>query len=344
MILVDSIKFKTILLDTLLKKEVSIDIANDVVESLIQTSLRGVDSHGINLFPHYYSELELNRINIKPQIKINQTGQSTATLFADNSFGYHSGNIAIRKCIEMAKNTGLGAVSVSNSTHFGAAAYFTFQISNVDMIGLAFTNTEALVNAFNSKDSFFGTNPFCFSAPMENEEPFCLDMATSTVAWNKIKNHRRQNIPLLPGWALDKEGKETLNPHNAASLTAIGGYKGFGLGMIIEILCSGLTAGPLSKDIAPLYDLSIPDQRNISHFFIAIDIKRFIDISLFKQYMSSMTLRIRSLSKNSDESIFIAGDKEKISFKNRKINGIPIDKDKFNEFLTISEAFKLAVI
>jgi LDH2 family malate/lactate/ureidoglycolate dehydrogenase len=263
---------------------------------------------------------------------------------ADNTLGHYAGELAVDHAVNIAKTQGISAVSVKHSTHFGAAAYFTNKIAQSDMLGFAFTNTEALVNAFNSKEAFFGTNPFCFSAPMLEEDPFCLDMATSTVPWNKVKNYRRQNIQLDEGWAYDENGILTTDPQAAKSLTAIGGYKGYGLGMVIEILCSGLTQGPISKDIAPLYDISISDKRDISHFFMAIDVSKFLESTLFKSYMNSMINRLRSLPKSSEDSVYVAGDKEKIQYSERSVYGIPMDEVKFKEFLEISNDYKQAVI
>ena len=328
----------------LTEKNVRADIIDIVTTSLIETSVRGVDSHGINLFPHYYTEISLGRLNIEPQLSFDQKASSVAVLDAKNTLGHYAGHLAMKKAIEVAQSHGIGAVSVKDSTHFGAAWYFTDMAANEGMIGFAFTNTEALVNAYNSKEAFFGTNPFCFSAPLVNEEPFCLDMATSTVPWNKIKNYKRQNKALEHGWAYDEQGNLTVDPHKAVSLSNIGDYKGFGLSMVIEILCSGLTGGPLSKDIIPLYDLDKKEERKISHFFVAIDVSKFLPLDLFKSYMSNMAARIRTLPKAGEDDVMIANDKEKQTKAMRLIEGIPVDEDKFNEFLKISENFKSAVI
>lgn len=320
-------------------------IANSMVRSLIQTSLRGVDSHGINLFPHYYQELTLERINPDPKINILKTSQTTCMVDADNGFGHYVGDISIDKVIELCRGSGMSCVSVKNSNHFGAAAYFTNRIADAGMFGFAFTNSEAFVNAHNSKEFLLGTNPFCFSAPMSGEEPFCLDMATTTVSWNKIKNHRRWNQELGEGWALDIEGNPTSNPHDAKSLTPIGTYKGFGLGMVVEILCAGLTLGPISKDIRPLYDLSVEGDRKISHFFMAIDISRFSSVEVISAYIKALAERTRSFNSISHhEDVMVAGDKEKKHKEYRTKNGIPIDGEKFVEFLTISPKFAEAII
>jgi ureidoglycolate dehydrogenase (NAD+) len=325
-------------------KGVSSDIAHTLSDSLIQTSLRGVDSHGINLFPHYYTEIDLGLVNISPNITIDRKASSIAVLNAENTLGHYAGKLAIESAISMAKQTGIGIVSVKNSNHFGAAWYFTNMVTNQGMLGFAFTNTEALANAFNSKNIFFGTNPFCFSAPMKNENPFCLDMATTTIPWNKVKNYKRQNKQLQEGWAFNQEGIITTNPYEATSLTNIGGYKGFGLSMVIEILCSGLTAGPMSCEIAPLHDISIKHDRKISHFFMALDISKFVSIDWFQNYITNMAVQIRNLPKSGDENVMIAGDKEKKEHTIRSIQGIPMDEKKFNEFLNISQNFYNTII
>lgn len=340
MIFLNHKKFELELYNSLDTLKVPKHISDSLIKSIINTSLRGVDSHGVNLFPHYYEEIKLGKLNKNPNIKNIKSSRSVRVLDADNTIGHYVGEYAINTAVKMAKETGVGIVSVKNSTHFGAAAYFTDIAANQNMIGFAFTNTEALVNAFNSKEAFFGTNPFCFSAPMLNEDPFCLDMATSTIPWNKVKNYRRQNLQLEEGWAYDKDGIFTTNPHLANSLTAIGGYKGYGLGMVIEILCSGLASGPLSKDVLPMYDMVSKENRNISHFFMVMDISKFLDVNFFKEYMSTLATRVRELPKSSDEQVYIPGDKEKINYKKRIIDGIPMDISKYEEFLLISNRYE----
>lgn len=342
---IDSNAFENLMKDALIERGLNWEAANSIVSSLIQTSLRGVDSHGINLFPHYYQELILNKINKNTNIIINQTSNTTCIIDANNVFGHYVGDQAVKKTIEMCSHSGIAAVSVKNSNHFGAAAYFTNQIADMGYFGFAFTNSEAYVNAHNTNELFLGTNPFCFSAPMMGEGPFCLDMATSTISWNKIKNYRRCNRKLSNGWALDANGVETTDPHAAKSLTSIGTYKGFGLAMVIEILCSGLALGPISKDIRPLYDLSVDGDRNISHFFIAIDISKFVNVELFYSYMKTIANRVRSFHSISEhEKSMIPGDKEKIYFNERVMRGIPIDDEKMQEFITINSSFADTII
>lgn len=327
--------------NVLKKQNLENESITSLANSLVQTSLRGVDSHGINLFPHYYAELLLNKINKNPKFVFEQSSSTTCILDANNSFGHRAGDVAIDKLLEMCKETGISCISVKNSNHFGAAAYFTNRLANNGMIGFAFTNSEAFINAHNTNELFLGTNPFCFSAPMYDEEPFCLDMATSNISWNKVKNYKRWNKLLQSGVALDSNGKNTIDPHKATSLTPIGGYKGFGLGMVIEILCAGLTLSPISKDIRPLYDLTVDGDRNISHFFMAIDISKFGSVENISKYIKNICDRVRNFeSIDNNEPSMVAGDKEKIFYNNRLKTGIPIDEEKFKEFCNIDLLFE----
>jgi ureidoglycolate dehydrogenase (NAD+) len=321
------------------------DSVKHVVASLIQTSLRGVDSHGINLFPHYCRAVEAGRVNARPSVTSTRTGSSVSRVDADHAFGHYAGVVAMREAIELSRESGIGAVSVKNSTHFGAAAYFGLMAPEQDCLGFVFTNGDALVKAFGAKEAFFGTNPICFTAPLQNEAPFCLDMATSQVSWNKINNYRRENSKIPFHWAFDAEGMSVTDPHAARSLNPIGEYKGFGLGMMVDILCATLAGGLISKDVMAMFAPPIDNsKRCISHFLIAIDISRFCEATLFRQNLQGMVNRVRSLPPmNYGENIMVAGDPEKKSFIKRSKDGIPIDSVKYSEYMALNPDFSQAL-
>lgn len=312
-----------------------------VVNSMLETSLRGIDSHGINLFPHYYRALNAKRINANPKIKINKKSESIIIIDADHAFGHYVGSRAIELAQDIAKKSGLGMVSVKKSTHFGAASYFSLQASRNNFLAFSFTNADALVKVPKTNKAYFGTNPICFTAPMEGEDPFCLDMATSTISWNKILNYRMEDKLLEPKWAADKLGNECSDPHKARFLEAIGSYKGFGLGIMVEILCGMLSAGPIGKEILPMFTSEISSQRNISHCFIVINLEKFIKPIDFKSRLKCVADEIRNIASN--EKIYIPGDPEKIEYKKRIKNGIPIDSMRYDEFLEIDGDFKYLV-
>ena len=341
MIYLDGSKTQRIFLDKLIELGVNASSARHVSESLIQTSLRGVDSHGIQLFPHYCSVVESGRINRDPIFSFAVGGPSVGTLDADSGFGHHSGWVGMTHAIDMAKDTGLGAVAVKNSSHFRAAAYFGLEAANRGCLGLAFTNADSLIKAHGARVAMTGTNPVCFCAPMLSEEPFCLDMATSVVSWNKIVQHRRLGVDIPSDWACDENGEAVVRPESARTLLPAGGYKGFGLSLMVDILCGVLAQGPISKELLPMYQ-QLDVQRRVSHFFVAIDISRFVALNNFVSRLQEIASITRSLPTLDGEIVQVPGDPEKRSFEQRSASGIPVDQAKFIELLQVAPELQSA--
>lgn len=344
MIYLNSEILKKIMVKSLTIKKVDKDSIFHLVSSIIQTSLRGVDSHGINLFPHYFRISDTGRINIHPKMKINIKNNTVALVDGDHAYGHHAGAVGMEIAIELCKKRGVGLVNVSNSSHFGAASYFGLMAAKNNLIGFATTNANPLVKAYGSKETYFGTNPICFTAPLKNEEPLCLDMATSLTNRNKIKNYEREGKEIPNNWGYDEEGNPTTNPALVKTLAPIGEYKGFGLSLMVEVFCSILSGGVISKYILEMYD-SLYKKRLISHFFSAIDPNLFIEIEMFKNNLQKMVEEIRNLPPlDGILKVMVPGDPEKDYYKERIVKGIPMDRLKFEEFLSISKDFKEAVI
>ncbi len=341
MIRLDDERLATLMHSELAARDVCEAGAAHATAALIEASLRGVDSHGINLYPHYCRVARSGRIHGDPNLQLSMDAPSCAVVDADHGFGHQAGHFAMSQAVEKARKTGMALVAVKNSSHFGSAAYYGLMAARQGMIGMAFTNADALVKAHGSTVSFFGTNPICFTAPMTGEEPLCLDMATSCTSWNKVKNHRRAGAPLEAGWAYDGAGEPTTVADDARSLAPSGSYKGFGLGLMVEVLCSLLTDGPLGIDILPMYE-SLPERRYVSHCFVAIDIARFVPGDRFAARIANMASRIRSLPPMNADAPRVAGDPEKAHFAERKRTGIPMDEPTFAAFLEVSERFNQA--
>ncbi|SVC71360.1 uncharacterized protein METZ01_LOCUS324214, partial [marine metagenome] len=157
-----------------------------VTLGLCETSLRGVDSHGIRLLPHYVRSALSGRKNPKPNYTFTRKFPTIGLLDADNTFGHAAGMKAIDYCIEVAEEFGIGVVGVCNSSHPGAMASFALKAARQGYIAFAFTHADALTLSHNGKRPYFGTNPVCVAVPREEEEPYCLDMATSMISWNKL--------------------------------------------------------------------------------------------------------------------------------------------------------------
>ena len=317
------------------------DVAAWVVNGLIETSLRGVDSHGIRLFPHYLNGVRGGRINPDPQYRCKQTGGATATFDGDHTFGHAAGSEAMHKAIAMARESGIGGVTVYNSSHFGAAACYSLLAARQGMIGLSFTHADALTLSSGGVRPYFGTNPIAFAAPVLHEEPFSLDMATSTTNWNKIRECRKKDLKVPLNWGANDQGEATADPNAMIQLFPIGDYKGFGLAMMIDILCGVLTGMPFARAISSMYKAPIEEKRFLGHFMMAIDISRFIPLAEFKQRMQQMIDSLRAEpKKDSMIAVQVPGDPEKKAHAKRSKEGIPIDREEWKEIESLAKGLQ----
>lgn len=299
--------------------------AEVTARGLWHASMRGVDSHGIRLLPHYIQGVRHGRINPAPDMTFTKTMASTGILDADDGLGHAAGMRAIGHAMELADETGMGMVSVKRSSHCGAMAYFALEACQRDMIGMAFTHATARVMTPGGKRPFFGNNPICFAAPMQDEEPFCYDGATTKTTFNEVKSYGEQGRPLPPGLVADKDGEFTLDPAEADQLAPIGDYKGFGLSMVVDILCAMLSGMPAGPDVSAMYGSTPSDPRDLGQCFAAINIKAFQDPDHFKSRLHDIATRLRAMpGKEEGTHPMTPGDPQKSFFKRRTVQGIPL--------------------
>jgi len=329
--------------EVFLKTAVREDVAEQTARGLWMTSLRGVDTHGVRLVPHYVLGVQEGRINPHPKMDFKQTSMSTGLLDADHTFGHAGGIVAMHKAIELAHNTGSGFVAVKNSSHCGAMAYFALEACKSDMIGLAFTHATSKVRTSGSSQPFFGTNPICFTAPMKSEGPFCFDSAPTRITSNRINQHREDNAVLPQGCAADGNGHETRDPHLAEQLLPIGDYKGYGWAMMVDILCGLLTGMPVGSDISKMFVDPMSQKRLLGQFYGAIRIDTFEEPNRFKQRLQDMADTIRMLPRIDPEvQVQVPGDPEKRCEQERRESGIPVKEFDLVQFNKLAESRDLA--
>lgn len=312
-------------LKVLVTRGVRSDAAHHVAEGLVQTSLRGVDSHGIRLLPHYLDALQAGRLNPDPVYRFEKTAAAVGRLDGDHTFGHAAGSEGMKRAIQLAGEAGAGIVAVYNSSHFGAAAYYALRAAKQGFMGFSFTHADSLMHSFGGKRAYFGTNPICMTVPCKDEEPFCLDMATSRVTWNKILQYRERDEAIPPGWGIDEQGRTGENPHEVSSLQPIGEYKGFGLAMMVEILCALLTGMPFGRHISRMYKDPIQQKRFLGHFFMALRIDCFVDPDEFKNRLQQLMAEVRNEpAADPGRGVMAPGDPEKHTAAERSRTGIPI--------------------
>lgn len=207
--------------------------AQAVTRALVTASRMGTDSHGLRLLPHYIQALQGGRIKGQPEMRFTRRLPATGYLDADDGLGHLAGYTAMNHAAEMAETVGLGAVAVGNSSHFGAAGCYALAAAERGLIGMAFCNSDPFVLLHAGRAPFHGTNPIAFAAPLNGDEPYLLDMATSSVPWNRVQQYGAIGRELPDQVAADSAGRVTQSPAEVSALLPLGGndfgFKGQGL-------------------------------------------------------------------------------------------------------------------
>ena len=318
------------------------DDSNDAVSiGLCEASLRGVDSHGIRLLPHYVDSALYGRKSPTPTYKVINKFPCIATLDADNAFGLAAGRKAIDCGIDMADKFGVGAVSVINSSHPGAMASTALYGARKGYIAFALTHADSLLLSYNGTRPYFGTNPICFAVPRKEREPYVLDMATSKISWNKLKIYEAKNMNIPENLAADKKGNMTISTDDAKSLLPTGSYKGFGLASMVEILCGIFTGMKFGHDIPAMFTTPIEEPRYLGQFYLVMRIDGSIDSELFLERMQIMTDQVRSEPSQKNTKVMLPNDPEIEESNKRKENGIPLDLNTHLAFEKLSKKFNV---
>src|SRR5215471_9820580 len=327
------------------------DDAKQAAEVLARADLRGIDSHGVGRMHTYFDMLTLGRINPTPKIKIVRSTPSTATIDGDNGLGLVVGPQANHIAMDMAEKYGTGWVSVCNTNHFGIAGYYALQALERDLIGWAMTNSTKLVAPLWGAERMLGTNPIAIAFPGKEEPPIVIDMATSAAAYGKIEIARRKGEPIPEGWAIDKEGRSTTNPHAMVEGGAMlplgsererGGHKGYALAILVDILCcvlSGANWGPFAPPFALRQE--IPKRsvgKGIGHFLGAMRIDAFIAADAFKEQIDDYIRVFRATRPApGTNGPLIPGDPEREAEQERRKNGVPLILPVVEELRDISQ-------
>jgi L-2-hydroxycarboxylate dehydrogenase (NAD+) len=306
--------------------------------ALIAADVRGIDSHGVARLSGYVRLWEAKRVNATPSVHIIHETPSTAVVDGDSGLGLVVAPFAMQVAIKKAAVAGTGWVSVSNSNHFGIAAYHAMMALENDMIGIAMTNASALVAPTFSIERMLGTNPICVAIPAGKQPPFIADFATTTAANGKLEILQRKNLEAPAGWIQDEAGNGSINPHelkNGGALLPLGGdrehgsHKGYALGAVVDIfsaVLSGANYGPW----VPPFPAYVPMPENmpgkgIGHFFGAMRIDAFRKAEDFRHHMDEWIQRFRTAKTVAgQERVLIPGDPEREAEADRLKNGIPL--------------------
>jgi LDH2 family malate/lactate/ureidoglycolate dehydrogenase len=314
-----------------------------VATCLVRADLRGIDTHGIVRLPGYLDRVRRGLINPRPHLEPRRVTAAAAQLDGDNGFGFVIATRAMAAAIEIAKEAGLGLVSVKRSTHFGMAASYLLQAVEAGFIALVFTNASRAMPPFGGREALLGTSPFAAGVPGGKEAPFILDMAPSVAARGKIRRALRRGEPIPEGYALDADGRPTTDPARALEgvVLPIGGPKGSGLSLLMDILGGVLSGAAFAGDVGDQYkDFERP--QNVGHFFLALRPDLFVGAEEFRARMDLLVQRVHDCPRAGGfDEIMIAGEPEARQERHRLRHGIPYGTKDLAPLIEIGERLGL---
>jgi len=316
------------------------DLAETTAEVMTETDLMGVDSHGISMLMLYERMRMAGQLRLQARPQVVRENTCTALVDGGAGLGHPVGVMAMRLAVEKALAAGISAVGVFNSHHFGAAGYYARLATERGLVAMVTSSARGvLVVPTRGAIPVLGTNPIAFAAPAGRNRPVVLDIATSTVAANKVKVHDLNGKPLPEGWVADEAGRSVTDAAMAmdylyrrpeGGLTPLGGtaeigsHKGYGLALMAQILGATLTGGSFS----PLRESGrtrADEPDNVGHFFMAVDPRAFRPPGAFEDDLDAM-IDVLHATPPADASrpVLIPGEPEDLARTERLRDGIPI--------------------
>jgi LDH2 family malate/lactate/ureidoglycolate dehydrogenase len=269
------------------------DEAAVVAEALIQAELRGIDTHGVHLLTLLPERVEAGMLQIPTSLTVLKEDGATALLDGGNGLGQAAAHRAMEISIRKAKEFGIGCCLVRNTNNIGMLSFYTLMAAQQNTVGIVMANSAASMSPWGGADAFFGTNPLSISVPGEaGAPPVVLDMSSTVVARGKIRRADRLKESIPVGWAFDKTGTPTTDPAAAlkGTLMPIGGPKGYGLALMIDVLAGMLSGSQYGPAIRTFHQLEGPT--GVGVFTLAVEIERFMPLgeftALFRTYLASI--------------------------------------------------------
>jgi LDH2 family malate/lactate/ureidoglycolate dehydrogenase len=313
--------------------------ALDAATAIVDADGHGTVTHGLKNLRGYITDLTSGRINPTPNMRVVGGPKAAAIIDADNAQGHVAASFGMRTAIELAEKYSVGNAFVRSSNHYGHSGYWASMAVRKNMVGFAITNSSAGIAPFGGKVGLIGNNPPSWAIPTRvvdpnvnlpaaEYQPVFLDMALSVVAANRLDIYRRRGEPLPPGWALDKDGEPTddaIARSHGGTITAVAGYKGAGLAVVLSMITSFLGGSP------PDTDRLQPDGKRTpattGHWFQAYDIGQFTDLEAFTKDARETRERLQaSPPKAGFERVYAPGDLENAKAIEHYKNGVPLEQ------------------
>ena len=317
-----------------------------ISDVLLTADLYGIESHGMQRMVRYHKGIEKGTIHVDERPEVVFETPVSATIEGHSAMGQIISKFAMDLAIEKAKKSGMAMVTVRNGNHFGIAGYYTKMACDEGLIGIACTNSEAIMVPTFGRQAMLGSNPIAIAAPAD-PYPFWFDASTSVVTRGKLEIYNKNGEPLPPVWALDAQGMPTTDApdvlanivgKNGGGIMPLGGasektgsHKGYGWGMVCELFSSILSMGNTSDECC-----TFDDKTGICHGFIVIDPAIFGDPAEIRTHLSEYLQKLRDSPVALDaERIWTHGEKEHFNELRLREEGIPVNDNTMVELANL---------
>ncbi|MDA4123069.1 MAG: Ldh family oxidoreductase [Thaumarchaeota archaeon] len=295
------------------------DIAETVSNMLVKANLCGVDSHGVIRITEYIGEMDRGQYKVKERPKIIKEKGGIGIVDGRWGFGQITGIMAMELAMKKAKTHGIGAVIAKRTNHIGRVADYTELAIKNKMIGFGLTNGGVAVAPWQGKDGLLGTNPISYGIPAWRGDPIVMDYATSVSSYGKIDIYRSKGKELPNGWVQDKEGNPSNDPgffSKGGTILTFGGYKGYGLNLVVESLGGALLGEGVSDEFVG----------QNGTYMQAIDVEHFIPFAKFGKDIDKLVTKMRkSRPAPGYTEVLVPGDPERRAFAERSKAGIELN-------------------
>lgn len=325
---------------------------------LLESDRRGIESHGCNRFkPIYIDRIVKGTLLPVTKVEILKETPTTLVMDAHDGMGMIASYQMMEKLIEKAKTCGMAGGAIRNSAHYGIAGYWATMASKEGLVGITGTNARPSIAPTFGVENMMGTNPLTIALPTDEEFPFCIDCATSIVQRGKIEYYARQGKPTPAGMVVSQNGEAMTDSdeilkalvNGTAALAPLGGigdelcgYKGYGYAAAVEILSAALAGGQYMKALTGLSPEGKPQMYHLGHFFFVVDPDAFLGREEFRRIAGEICRALRASKKApGQDRIYTAGEKEYLTWLDRKDKGVPIGKDLQREILEVRDSLGL---
>ena len=319
--------------------------AKVIAELMTQADVNGSEGHGVFRLPQYIRRIKGGAVNVKPNIRIEREMAGMALIHGDNGMGHLVMKFAAEKAIEKAKTAGVAWVGARWSNHAGPAALYANMPLAHDMIGMYMAVGSANhLPPWGGLDMLLSTNPLAVAVPAGDEPSIVLDMATTVAAYGKVKTKAQRGEMMPEGWMMDRKGNPLTDPKraNEGFLLPIGGYKGYGLALVLGLLAGNLNGAAMGKDVVD-FNNDDTSETNTGHAIVAINIEAFQDLKEFKQGMDTLIRDIRNSQRLPGvDRIRLPGEGTHTTRADNEKNGIPMPPALLAALDTLAGELKIA--